>query len=179
MLTAPLATLWLACGGSLTKGVPMSTTTDLPIGTSSGSSSAARSASRIDGIRRSSMSAFVLLLIQYTIGMGVNLFVKVPSTDRSIGDALSKGPAALTLHVLVGLLLVLASVGLVVKSLAAGRPGLIATSSVGLMAIVGAAMSGSAFLNKGQNSASMSMAVCAGIGLWAFAANLYQLSAPR
>jgi len=51
-----------------------------------------------------------LLLVQAMIGIGVNLYIKVPGAAHSIGDAISKGPAALALHVVLGLLLVVAAV---------------------------------------------------------------------
>src|SRR5579872_5638191 len=88
------------------------------------------STGRTAGLRRASLAALVLLLIQYGIGIGVNLYVTVPAADQghTIGSAISNGPAALTVHVVLGLLLILAAVALVVLAIAARRPGVIAAS---------------------------------------------------
>ena len=58
------------------------------------------------------------LLIQYGLGMIVNLYVSVPARDQggglltAVGRALANGPAALTVHAALGLLLILGAVNL-------------------------------------------------------------------
>ena len=41
------------------------------------------------GLRRATVASFVLLVVQYAIGTGVNLYVGVPSGVRGIGDVYS------------------------------------------------------------------------------------------
>jgi hypothetical protein len=137
----------------------------------------ALTSSRTAGLRRASLAALVLLLIQYGIGIGVNLYVTVPAADQghTISSAISNGPAALTVHVVLGLLLILAAVALVVLAIAARRPGVIAASVIGLLALAGAAEQGAAFVDKGHASASMTMAILTGVGLLCYGICLYLL----
>ena len=62
------------------------------------------STGRTAGLRRTSLAALVLLLIQYGIGIGINLYATVPAADlgHSIGTAISNGPGALTVHTCSG-----------------------------------------------------------------------------
>jgi heme A synthase len=122
-----------------------------PTGTS------ARRAGRTPGLRRASLAALILLLIQYGIGIGVNLYVSVPAADhgRTISTAISSGPGALTVHIVLGLLLILAAAALVVQAIMARHPGVIATSVIGLLALVGAAAQGAAFVDQAHPSASI------------------------
>jgi hypothetical protein len=105
------------------------------------------------------------------IGIGVNLYIKVPGAAHSIGDAISKGPAALALHVVLGLLLVVAAVGLVVQTAIARDRILLAPSIVGLIALILAVVSGVSFVDKGQASASLAMAIFTGVALLAYGTN--------
>jgi hypothetical protein len=105
----------------------------LRTGQSAGTSTGDLSVRRMAGLRRATLASFVLLVVQYAIGTGVNLYVGAPSGVRGIGDAISKGPAALSVHVVLGLLLVLAAVGLVVQAVIARHWLLTATSVVGLL----------------------------------------------
>jgi hypothetical protein len=138
--------------------------------------SADRPARATTSVRRASLAAFVLLLVQYGIGMGVNLYVTVPNADHGIGDAISNGPAALSVHAVLGLLLVLAAVGLVVQAAIDGDKVVTAASILGLVAMIAAAAAGASFVDKRGASASMAMAVFTGVGLLAYGFNLYRLN---
>ena len=60
-------------------------------------------------LRRISLGMLAGLLIQYGLGMIVNLYVSVPARDHgggmltAVGRALANGPAALTVHAALGL----------------------------------------------------------------------------
>ncbi len=138
------------------------------------------STGRTAGLRRTSLAALVLLLIQYGIGIGVNLYATVPAADlgHSIGTAISNGPGALTVHIVLGLLLILAAAGLVVQAIIARRAGVIVTSVIGMLALVGAAAQGAAFVDKGHPSASMIMAILTGVALLCYGVSLYLLGSP-
>src|SRR5262249_16239417 len=62
------------------------------------------------------------LLIQSGLGMIGNLYVSVPARDHgggvlpAVGRALANGPAALTAHAALGLLLILGAVSLVIRA---------------------------------------------------------------
>jgi hypothetical protein len=137
-------------------------------------------ASRVTGLRRSSFAAFVMLVVQFALGIYVNLFVTVPSADHGhgIGQAIANGPAGLTLHIALGLLLILAALGFLVQAILARQPALIAAAVLGLLAMIGAAASGSAFTGSGRDNASMAMAALAAIGLLCYGASLFLLPRP-
>jgi hypothetical protein len=136
--------------------------------------------SRISGLRRASFAAFVMLVIQFALGSYVNLYVTVPSADHGhgFGQAIAHGPAGLTLHIVLGLLLILAALGFLVQAILARWPTLIAAAVLGLLAMIGAAASGSAFTGSGKDGASMAMALLAAVGLLCYGASLFQLSRP-
>jgi hypothetical protein len=148
--------------------------------TQPGASGRRASPGRTAGLRRASLAALVLLLVQYGIGIGVNLYVTVPAADRghSIGTAISNGPGALTVHIVLGLLLILAAAGLVVQAIRARHRGVIVTSVIGLLALVGAAAQGAAFVGKSHPSASMTMAILTGVALLCYGISLYLLGSP-
>ncbi len=137
-------------------------------------------ASRVRSLRRASFGAFVMLVAQFILGVYVNLFVTVPSADRGhgFGQAIANGPAGLTLHIVLGLLLILAALGFTVQAVLARQPALITAAVVGLLAMIGAAASGSGFVGSGRDGASMAMAVLAAAGLLCYGASLYLLARP-
>jgi len=131
-------------------------------------------------LRRASLGTLVLLLVQYGIGIGVNLYVTVPSADHGhgIGNAISNGPAALTIHIVIGLLLILAALGLIVQAVLARHRGVIVASVIGLLALVSAALSGASFVSKADTAASMTMAILTGVALLCYGVCLYLLASP-
>ena len=60
-------------------------------------------------------------------------YVTVPRADhgRSVGNAIANGPAMLSIHVVVGLLLGLAAMGVLAQAVIVRRPGAIALSAAG------------------------------------------------
>jgi vacuolar-type H+-ATPase subunit I/STV1 len=143
---------------------------------------AERSAGRLKALRRASFASLVLLLIQYGLGMYTNIYVTVPSADKGggMGKAISNGPAALSIHAVLAILLILAAIGLLVQAIMARYWTVLVAAAVGLIAIIGAAFSGADFTNNGgQDSASMTMAVLAGVAILCYGTVLYLLSSPR
>ena len=136
-------------------------------------------------IRRASLGTAIALLIQYGLGMWVNLYATIPARDQgggefaAIGRALSHGPAGLAVHTGLGLLLLIGSIVPVVRAVADRRPAFIVTSGVSLLAILGAAASGAAFVNAGSNGASLSMALLTALALVCQVVNLFLLAGGR
>lgn len=146
-----------------------------------GPATARPSPRQVRQLRRAGIAALALLLIQSGLGIGVNLAVTVPAADHGhgLGTAISNGPAALSVHVAAGLLLILAAVGLLVQAVIARHWRTIITSAIALLAIVGAAFAGSGFVSSGREAASAAMAVLAGVALVCYAAGLVLLRSPR
>ena len=123
----------------------------------------------------------MLLLIQYLLGMTVNLYVAIPGRHpgagagnylaglaSGLGWVIPDGPAWAAAHAAFGLALVLAAfAGIALTPRQAGRVASSA-SVLGALAILGAGFNGMSFLNYGHDFSSMIMA-----GLWALALACY------
>ena len=126
-------------------------------------------------------AACMLLLIQYLLGMAVNLYVTIPGRHpgagasnyfagaaSSLGWVISAGPAWAAAHAAFGLALVVAALACIALTLRRGGRTATVTSALGALAIVGAGFNGVSFLNYGHAFSSMIMA-----GLWALALACY------
>jgi hypothetical protein len=126
-------------------------------------------------------AACALLLIQYLLGMVVNVYVTLPGRHPGTGAAsyftgaadglawvISDGPGWAAAHAAFGM--ALAAAALVSIALARRQDGRLALglSALGALAIVGAGFNGVSFLNYGHAFSSMIMA-----GLWALALACY------
>lgn len=135
---------------------------------------------RTERLRGASMGAAVMLVIQFALGVGVNLYVTLPAArrgGRSVGDAFSSG-ALLALHTAFGLLLILTALSLLVRAIAARHRPVIVTSAIGLLAIIAAAGSGASFVSDGANGASLGMALATGVAMLCYLVALFILGRP-
>jgi hypothetical protein len=136
-------------------------------------------AAHLDIARRTTLGMGIAVVVQYALGIWVNLYVTVPARDQgggfltAIGRALANGPVALGIHAGLGLILVLGSISLVVRSVLSRNRALIAASVVFLLALLGAASSGASFVDSGNDSASASMAMLTGVALICSLISLY------
>ena len=141
-------------------------------------------AAHLEIARRTALGMGIAVVVQYALGMWVNLYVTVPARDQgggfltAIGRALANGPVALGIHAGLGLLLVLGSISLVVRSVLSHNRALIVLSVLFLLALLGAASSGASFVDSGRDSASASMAMLTGVALICSLLSLYVLSSP-
>jgi hypothetical protein len=143
---------------------------------------------RIENLRGASLGAAVMLVIQFGLGVGVNLYVTLPAAvkgageaggGRSLGQAFTNG-AVLAAHAVLGLLLILTAVSLLVRSVIARHGPVIVTSAVGLVAILAAAGFGGSFVHSSTNGASLGMALATGVAMLCYIAALFILGrAPR
>ncbi len=147
----------------------------------------ARQAGRIRGLRGNSLGISLMLIAEYGLGIGVNLYVRVPAADRgnglasAVGRALTSQPVLLAMHAGLGLLLLVAAVSVLTRAFRAGHRFAIAASVTGMLAIAGAAVSGASFISDSKAGASMAMAVLTGIALVCYLGNLFAVrpAAPR
>lgn len=144
-------------------------------GTAGSAATARPTLRQLARLRWSSIITLALLLVQYGIGIAVNLYVTVPAADHGhgIGQAVANGPAGLSLHVVLGVALILAAMGVLAQAIIARHRPTIITSAIGLLAITGAAFAGSEFVSSDATAASMTMAVLTGVALACYAASLY------
>jgi O-antigen/teichoic acid export membrane protein len=152
-------------------------------------SPADKAARRISGLRKNSLAISVMLLAQYGLGMGVNLYAQAPKADQgrglavAVGRALSNPPAVLAIHAALGLLLLVAAVSVLSRAVLARHRWAMAASVAGLLSIAGAAVSGASFADHEHPGASMAMAVLTAVALLCYLLNLFALgispSTPR
>ena len=137
-------------------------------------------------LRGQSFGLLVMLIVQFAIGIVVNLAVTVPVfADKggffgALGKALSNGPAALASHAGLGLLIVLAAIAMIVRAIMIRHTPTIVLSVLGLLSILGAAANGIRFVaDGGPDNASLAMALAAtGAMLW-YAISLFILGGAR
>lgn len=128
-----------------------------------------------------SIAACVLLLVQFLLGMAVNVGVVLPAHHPGAGAsnyfsgvasgvswAVSAGPAWIAAHAAFGLALVLAALAAIVLSWRAGDRTERTMSVLGLLFIIGAGFNGASFLNYGHAVSSFLMAA-----LWALGTACY------
>ena len=128
-----------------------------------------------ENLARGNLAAAIMLLIQYGLGIGVNLYVALPAAGhggRGVGQAFSNGPV-LAVHTVLGLLLILTALSMVVRSVIARHRASIVTSVAGLVAILAAAGYGASFVRDGSNAASLGMALATGVALLCYIIGLF------
>jgi hypothetical protein len=132
-----------------------------------------------------SIAACLLLLVQFLLGMAVNVGVTLPAhhpgaaasdyfsgVASGVGWVISSGPAWVAAHATFGIALVVAALAVIVLTWRAGNRTERTMSVLGLVFIVGAGFNGASFLNYGNAVNSFIMAA-----LWALATTCYVTSA--
>ena len=132
--------------------------------------------SRRVGLRRASLAIVIVLIVQFAIGISVNLYVTLPAAGRA-GHAswFGNGPL-LALHAALGMFLVLAAIFVLVRAIMARNATLIVTSAAGLVAIGLAFFFGASFTSKLTNGYSLGMAIAFAAALACYAIGLYVAS---
>jgi hypothetical protein len=128
-----------------------------------------------------------MLIIQFLLGMAVNLFVTIPSNHAganppeyfsgvvtSVRWAILHGGLWLTLHAVWGLLIVLGAIGALVQAIRIGGGGRVTLAVLGFIGVLGAGFNGGSFLNYGENFSSMLMAVGFALAISAYITLLYR-----
>ena len=137
-------------------------------------------------LRGNTFGVLAMLIVQFAIGIVVNLYATIPAKDKgsgifgAIGRALTSGPASLAAHAGLGLLIVLAAVALVVRSIVTRHTASIVLSAIGLAAIVAAALNGTRFVaDGGPANASLAMALSTAVAMLCYAIGLLLLGFSR
>jgi hypothetical protein len=127
------------------------------------------------GLRANAYAAIVMLVVAYGLGMWVNLYGRLPAGDHGAGllagfaRAVTRGPVGLSLHAVLGTLLLASAISAVVRAVRARRPALVVLAALGLLAVTGAWMSGAHFVGTDEEPSSLSMAIATGVALFAYA----------
>ena len=126
-------------------------------------------------IRMASFGALTMLFIQFVLGTAYGLYGTAPASGKSVGMFSSP---LLAIHVIMGILIVIAAIMLVVRAVQARHRPTIVTNVIGLLVILGAFGAGTSFTNDGSNGASLGMAVLAAVAMLCYAVNLVILGKP-
>jgi hypothetical protein len=129
-------------------------------------------ASRLVRIRMSSLGAVVMLILQFILGVIYNLYGTAPTSAKSVG--LFSSPD-LALHVILGILLVIAALGQLVRAIGVRHRLTIWLSAVGLVAIVAAGFAGLGFAGNGAAGASLGMALAFAVALACYVVLVFAL----
>lgn len=127
-----------------------------------------------------------MLLVQFLLGMWLNLFVELPrdhpgsnaseyfgGVAQSVTWAILHGPILLVLHATLGLLVVGAAFSLMVQAIRSGPRPLAVAAGVGAVSLLAAGFNGGSFLNYHEDFSSMIMAIFFAIAMGAYAVALF------
>jgi hypothetical protein len=117
------------------------------------------------------MGAAVLLIVQFGLGIGVNLYVTLPSNKSFLATVFSSG--VLAVHAIVALALLGAAISALVRAIRARRA--VAFTSAGLAAILVAAGAGVSFAGHQGNGASLTMALATAAAMFCYLAAIFSL----
>jgi hypothetical protein len=122
-------------------------------------------------LRRALVGVNFFVLVQYLLGIAVNLFVTIPTKHpgaqppeyfsgvvQSVTWAILHGPFLLDVHASLGLLLVAATAAAAARAWPLGGRMLRWTTIVGAISVLGAGFNGGSFLNYNEDFSSMIMA---------------------
>ena len=141
--------------------------------------SAQKTESRQAGLRQANLAVLILLAVQFALGIGVNLYVTLPSAGHPGHASWFGNGALLALHATLGMLLILGAIFVLVRAIMARNAALIITSAAGLVAILLAAFFGSGFTDKLTDGYSLGMAIAFAVALACYAIGLYATSTRR
>jgi hypothetical protein len=117
------------------------------------------------------MGAVVLLIIQFAIGVAVNLYVTLPAHKSFFSTVF--GSATLAAHAVVALVLLGAAVAALVRAIRSKKA--ILFTAVGLAAILVAAFAGTSFASNQSNGASLTMALGTAVAMFCYTAAVFSL----
>jgi hypothetical protein len=133
-----------------------------------------RAGLRRAGLRHISVTMLVMLVIQYGLGIILNLYVEVPASDAHAGilTEIATAPPVLTVHAVLGIALIGTGILLVARAVGVRDRLLAVLATAGLTTLGGAFGAGEIFVRSGQDTASMAMAILTGMALLCYIGTL-------
>jgi heme A synthase len=134
------------------------------------------------------------LLVQFGIGMFVNLFANIPLHHPGYGaknffagsyhsvawaETSAHAPLILAFHAGLGLLLVLGSLWLAVLAIRGRRAGIVWAAVLGALCIILAGFNGASFLNSNRDASSYGMALLFAVAVLCYAVILALSGGPE
>jgi hypothetical protein len=137
-------------------------------------------------IRTGYLVVLLVLVVEFLLGMAVNLFVTIPKNHPganppeyfggvadSVTWAVLHGPLLLVLHAGLGLLLILFSVNLLAQGIQSRARRILLPTLIGALGVIAAGFNGGSFLNYDQDFSSMLMAAFFAVALVSYVIGLY------
>jgi hypothetical protein len=133
-----------------------------------------RAGLRRAGLRHMSVTMLVMLVIQYGLGIILNLYIEVPASDAHAGilTEIATAPPVLTVHAVLGIALIGTGILLVARAVGVRDRLLAVLATAGLTTLGGAFGAGEIFVRSGQDTASMAMAILTGMALLCYIGTL-------
>jgi hypothetical protein len=138
-----------------------------------------RTEPRQAGLRQANLAILIVLIVQFALGMGVNLYVTLPAAGHPGHASWFGNGALLAFHAALGISLILAAIFVLVRAIMARNVTIIVTSAVGLVAILLAAFFGSGFTDKLTDGYSIGMALAFAVALACYAIGLFAAPAGK
>ena len=130
-------------------------------------------------LRPANLAALIVLIVQFALGMGVNLYVTLPAAGHPGHASWFGNGALLALHAALGMILIIGAIFVLVRAIMARNATLIVTSAAGLVAILLAAFFGSGFTDKLTDGYSIGMALAFAVALACYAIGLFAAPAGK
>lgn len=136
-------------------------------------------------LRANALAGLIMLLIEYSLGISANLYSTLPAADRGktllagLGAAVGNGPLLVTLHALLGTLLIITAIAAVIRASRPRQRALIALSGSALLATLAAWLSGTAYTADQKPAASLTMALSAAVAILSYALIMFTLEPRR
>jgi hypothetical protein len=118
-------------------------------------------------LRGACLVTLAAIAVQFSLGMILNLYVQVPSSDAHAGwlQEIETAPAVLTAHAVLGLLLLGGAAIVAIQAIVVRHGALIVVATAGIVALIGAFAAGEEFVKDGSDGASLTMALLASVAL--------------
>jgi hypothetical protein len=129
--------------------------------------------------RQAYLAILIVLIVQFALGIGVNLYVTLPAAGHPGHSSWFGNGPLLALHATLGMILVLSAVFVLVRAIMARNTALIVTSAAGMVAIGAAFYFGASFTEKLTDGYSLGMAISFAAALACYTIGLYTLTAHR
>ena len=126
---------------------------------------------RLAALRGNCMGAAVLLIVQFGLGIGVNLYVTLAAHKSFLSTVF--GSAVLAVHAIVALALLGAAIAALVRAIRARR--VVVFTALGLAAIVAAVIAGASFVGNQATGASLAMGLATAVAMFGYLAAIFSL----
>ena len=140
-------------------------------------SSTQKTQSRQARLRQANLAILIVLLVQFGLGIGVNLYVTLPAAGHPEHSSFFGNGPLLAIHAALGMFLILAALCVLVRAIMSRSVTLLVTSAAGLVAILVAGFFGSGFTSLLTDGYSLGMAIATAVALACYAVGLFAASA--